>query len=453
MRLKMDEINQQDMEQMKIPNLAWKISFPMIISMISIALYGIVDAIFVSKTGDNALTAISLAYPIQNIITAIALGLAIGVNSLLSRTLGEKDFIKCKKIITNGVKLTFISWVLIAIISTLFCKQVFYFFTNNNEIIGLGTIYIRILAIFSFGSLFQITFEKVLEANGKTKDSMLIQIIGAVVNLVLDPILILGISNFKGLGIKGAAIATILGQIIGMIYGLYLIVKKYEFITFEDLKIIKLEKEIVKNIYKVGLPTTILEIVTSMITFILNKILITLDDSAVDVWGMYERVQKFVYIIIYGLNYGMIPIVGYNLGAGKKQRVKDAIKFFICASIGVTFVGTVVFVLLPSSLVQMFTSSSKTIMLGTEAFRILGIGLICGGVSLVLSASFQSFGEGTYSLIITMCRKVVITLPIIFILKYTFGISIVWWAVSIAEIFTMLISIFLFNKAKRKNNI
>lgn len=279
---------------------------------------------------------------------------------------------------------------------------------------------------------------------------MYVQIIGAVINLILDPIFIFGFLFIKPMGIKGAAIATILGQIVGMTYGIYLVFFKYKMFILSDLKNIKIENSIVKDIYKVGFPTTLLEIVTSMIVFIFNKILIDFGDSAVDIWGIYERVQKFVLITIYGLNYGMIPIVGYNLGAKNYDRVKNTIKYFLKISIAITAIGTIIFMIFPAILVGWFTKTEVTINMGIEAFRVLGIGLVFAGVSLVLSATFQSFGNGSYSLIITMCRKIVITLPIVYLLKNIFGVSIFWWAVSIAEVITMMMSIILFRKAIKK---
>lgn len=444
-----EKTNTIDMENMKISKLAWKISLPMIISMISIALYGILDTIFVSRTGQSALTAIILVYPMQNVITAVALGLAIGINSLLARTLGEKDNDKCKKIIVNGIKLTIISWLCISIISAVFAKVFFSFFTNDEEIIKLGSLYLRIIGIFSVGTFFQITFEKILEAHGKTKDSMFIQIGGAIINLVLDPILIFGIRYLKGFGIAGAAIATVIGQCTGMLYGFYLLLKKYKMLNIKDLLKINLNKEIVKDIYKVGLPTTILEIVTSMITFVLNKILISLNEYSVDVWGIYEKIQRIVLISIYGLNYGMIPIVGYNLGAKKKERVKETIKYFLKLAIIITFIGTIFFEVLPGTLIGWFTTSKDTIHLGINAFRILGIGLVFSGVSLVISASFQSFGEGNYSLIVTLCRKMIISLPIIFLFKNIVGVLIVWWATVIAEIISSIVAIILLKNILR----
>ena len=445
-----NQVKPIDMENMKISKLAWKISLPMIISLISIALYGIIDTIFVSKTGKNALTAIVLVYPIQNIITAIALGLGTGINSLLSRTRGEKNNEKCKKIVVNGIKLTFLSWIITAIISYIISNKIFYFFTNNKEIVDLGSIYFRIIGVFSIGTFFQITTERILESYGKTKDSMLIQISGAVINLILDPILIFGINGSRGLGIKGAAIATIIGQCTGMIYGTYLIIRKYNMIKTKHILEIKFDNIIIKEIYKVGFPTTLLEIATSMITFILNKILISINNYAVDVWGIYTKIQKFVLITIYGLNYGMIPIVGYNIGAKKINRVKETIKYFLKASIIITLVGTLIFIVFPKTLLGWFTNSDETIKLGIKAFRILAFGLVFGGISLVISATFQSFGEGNYSLIVNLCRKIFISLPIIYIFKGIFGVTVVWYATVIAEIIATIVAIILIKKIFNK---
>ena len=428
-----NQVKPIDMENMKISKLAWKISLPMIISLISIALYGIIDTI-----------------PIQNIITAIALGLGTGINSLLSRTRGEKNNEKCKKIVVNGIKLTFLSWIITAIISYIISNKIFYFFTNNKEIVDLGSIYFRIIGVFSIGTFFQITTERILESYGKTKDSMLIQISGAVINLILDPILIFGINGSRGLGIKGAAIATIIGQCTGMIYGTYLIIRKYNMIKTKHILEIKFDNIIIKEIYKVGFPTTLLEIATSMITFILNKILISINNYAVDVWGIYGRIQKFVLITIYGLNYGMIPIVGYNIGAKKINRVKETIKYFLKASIIITLVGTLIFIVFPKTLLGWFTNSDETIKLGIKAFRILAFGLVFGGISLVISATFQSFGEGNYSLIVNLCRKIFISLPIIYIFKGIFGVTVVWYATVIAEIIATIVAIILIKKIFNK---
>ena len=307
-------------EKMDVNKAAWSISIPMVISMISIALYGIVDTIFIANFSENALNAVSLAYPIQNIITALSLGIAIGVNVVLSKSIGEKDENKSSKIIINGILITIITWLIVAVIAGLGTKSFLGFFTDNRELIGLGTSYLKITSIFSVGILFEILFEKILEAHGKTRESMILQMCGAVINLVLDPILIFGYLGMPALGIRGAAIATVIGQISGMIIGAIFIIKN-KIISLETLKEAKFELETSKSILHIGIPTMIMEALSSFIIILVNKILIDISDTAVAVWGIYTKVEKFVFIMIYGFNSGMMPMIGYSLGAKKKEKV------------------------------------------------------------------------------------------------------------------------------------
>ena len=439
-----------EMEKMEIPKLAIKISLPMIISMISIALYGIIDTIFVSNISENALTAISLAYPFQNIITGIGLGTGIGLNSLLARTLGEKKESQIQKTIFNGILLTVLTWIIVAIISVISIKPFLLYFTNNSELISLGSSYLYIISIFSIGTLFQITIEKILEAYGKSKESMIIQISGSLINLILDPILIYGMLGFPKLGITGAAIATIIGQLIGMVIGI-IYIKKYKLITLKISKEnLKLDKEIVKNIYRVGIPTIILEIISSIIILLLNKVLIEFSTLAVSVWGVYGKVDKFVLITIYGLNYGMIPIIAYNYGAKRKDRVIEAIKYFLKLALIITAIGMIIVLVFPIQILKAFDVSNETIEIGVSAFRILSSGFMFAGVNMILSATFQAFGNATYSLIIKLLRKIIISVPLIYILKKIFGITGIWCAFVIAEILSMIIAIILYKKTYNK---
>ena len=439
-----------EMESMSIPKLGLKISIPMVISMISIALYEIVDTMFISNINSEALATISLSIPIIAIITAIALGTSIGINSILAKTLGEKNENKAKKIISIGFLLTLINWIVIAIISIFGIKLFFYYFTDNEVIRNLGDDYLKIISMFSIGSLFQILFEKILEAYGKSKSSMLVQFSGAIVNLILDPILIFGFFNIPALGIKGAAISTVIGQCFGMLLGISLILKN-KIIKPREIISIKVEKEIIKDIYKVGFPTMILEAVSSFISLILNKILITFSESAVSVWGIYNQLQKFVIIIVYGLNYGMIPIIAYNWGAKNKERVKECIKFFLKLAVGVVTIGELIFLLIPQQIISIYNVTDEMLEIGVPAFRILAIGFIFAGISLVFSASFQAFGNGTYSLIVNISRKIIIVLPLILLLRNIIGMSAIWVSFTIAEIVTMVIAIFLYKNIR--NNI
>lgn len=438
----------EQMETMDIKKIALKNSTPMVISMISIALYGIVDTMFVSHISNDALTTISLSTPIVSVITAIGLGTGVGINTILAKTLGEKNKDKVKKIIFTGIILTLISWIFVAILSTLGLKTIFNFFTNNKEIQKMGYDYLSIICVFSIGALFQILFEKILEAHGEAKSSMIIQFSGAIINLILDPILIFGLLHIPELGIQGAAISTIIGQLLGMAIGIYFIVKK-GLIEKNDFRGLKLEGDIVQEVYKVGVPTMILESVGSLITLIINKILIIFSESFVSVWGIYYQLQRFIMIIVYGLNYGMIPIVAYNWGAKKKKRVKETIKFFLKLATIVTTIGALIFLILPGQIASIYKISEETLHNAIIAFRILGLGFIFAGISLVLSASFQAFGNGTYSLIINLSRKIIIVLPLIFLLKGILGIYAVWISFTIAEIITMIIAIILYKKIKK----
>ncbi len=443
----MEDLNRNEMESMNIKKLALKISTPMVISMIAIALYGIVDTIFISKISRDALTAVTLTIPVQSFITAIALGIGIGVNSILAKTLGQKDEKKALQIIIHGILITFICWFIIICCS--FCVRKFFeIFTDNIEVRKLGYDYLLIITVLSLGNLFEILFEKILEAYGKAKESMILQISGAIINLILDPILIFGLFGFPGLGIKGAAISTIIGQVSGMILGLFIILRN-KIIVLKSLYI-KLDLEIISKIFKVGFPTFILETLTSIVTLILNKILITFSEATVSLWGIYYQLQKFVFIVIYGLNYGMIPILAYNWGAKKKDRIKEIIKYFLKLSSIITIIGMIIFFVFPKQLILFYNVNDEILNLGVVAFRILSLSFVFAGISLIFSSVFQAFGNGIYSLLISLFRKVVIVLPIIFIFKDMFGIYSIWLGFLIAEIITCIISTILFRKIKKE---
>lgn len=439
---------ENEMGTMKINKLAFKISIPMVISMISIALYGIVDTMFISKISNNALTTASLSIPIQSIITAIGLGTGIGLNSILAKTLGEQNTEKSKIIIQYGFILTFISWIIVAIISLAALKGFFKFFTTNENIQNLGYDYLFIIGVFSIGSLFQILFEKILEAYGKTKSSMIVQFSGAIINLILDPILIFGYLGLPELGIKGAAISTVIGQCVGMLIGLSILLKK-NIIDLKEFFKIKFQKDIIIDIYKVGIPTMILEAITSFITLILNKVLSEFSETAISVWGIYCQLQKFVIIIVYGFNYGMIPIIAYNWGAKKKERIEESIKCFLRISMVVTLLGELIFLLVPKQIISIYNVSEDLLNIAIPAFRILSLGFVCIGISLVYASTFQAFGNGTYSLIVNMSRQIIIPLPLILILKNIIGINGVWVSFTIGELVTMLIAFLLYKKIKR----
>ena len=437
-------MNNDEMATMPIKKLSIKVATPMVLSMISVALYGIVDAIFISKINSDALTAIYLAMPVQAIITAIGLGTGIGVNALLAKTLGEKNKEKANKIICNGFTFIILSWLIVFLVS-FFGVNIFYkFFTDNEVIRALGNKYLTITAMFSIFNLTELLLEKILEAHGKTKSSLALKFTGAVTNLVLDPILIFGLLGLPAFGITGAAIATIFGQFCGMMVG-FIALRKHNLVNI-NTKDLKINSSIAKDVYKVGLPSIILDSLDSLITLMLNKVLITFSASAVNVWGIYGQLQKFIIIIVYGLNFGMIPIIAYNWGAKNKERIIECIKFFAKLIAGETFIGMLVFLLIPTYLVSMYDSSKEIMTIAVPAFRILSIGFVFAGLSVMLSGTCQAFGKGMESLLINLCRKIIFVIPIIFILKPFAGIYSIWIAFTIGEILTTIVAYTLYKK-------
>lgn len=439
------------MGEEKISKLAFKLSIPMIISMISMAIYNIVDTIFVSGIGENALTAVSLSFPIQVIISAIGLGSGIGINSLLAKMLGKKDEKTSKNIIFTSLLSGIICFLLVILI---FNKNVlikfFELFTCNKEILNLGYNYLRIIVIFSFTTIFSNIFNKILEAYGKAKLSMISQFIGIITNIILDPLLIYGVNGCFSFGIKGAAYATIIGSAFGMIFSLLSI------IWLKDIYKPKLNEcyinfKLFTKIYKVGLPSIILESVAPITTIVLNNILIKFSEDAVTLYGLYYKTQSFIFMIISGLNYGMIPIVAFNYGANKKERVLEAIKLFSKISFIVTAIGTLIFAVFAKNILGIFNVSENILMIGEIAFRILCIGFIFAGQCFIISSVFQALGNGKESLIIFLIRKVIVPFLFIYFSIDILGLNAVWISFTLAEIIAFIIAEVMYKNKKKKD--
>lgn len=439
--------SENKMETMPMNILAFKNSMPIVLSMLSIALYGIIDTMFISWVGKDALTAVALSIPVTAIITAIALGAGIGVNSLLARTLGEKNEDKVRRITQNGLTLAFFSWILVAFVCHLGLDKFLGIFTKDSNIIEQAQQYLYIVGVLSIGTIYQTMVEKILEAHGKSRMSMLVQISGTIINLILDPILIFGYLGFPAMGIKGAAISTVLGQCFGMIVGL-IILRANHLVRIRDIFIVRLEKSICKEIYKVGLSAEIVEIGGACTSLVLNKVLTTFSEDAVAVWGVYYQLQKFITIIVYGFNYGMVPILAYNYGAKNKHRIKDCMKVFARIVMIFTFIGQLVFIIFARQLIGLYTDSSEVMSLAIVAFRILALGFVFAGISLVVSSIFQAFGDGKSSLTVSFARQMGITLPFVLIFARLVGINGVWIAFTVSELLTVLIAIFLYKSNK-----
>lgn len=435
----MSEQKENIMGYMPVRPLLIKMSLPMMISMLVQALYNIVDSIFVARVSEDALTAVSMAFPIQTLSIALGGGLGIGVNAILSRSLGEKNQERVNKSAMMGIFLTFCNYLIVLAVG-LTCVIPFYKLqTTSESIIGYGTDYLTVVCCFSCGIFFQFIFERLLQATGKTFYSMVTQITGAVTNLILDPILIFGLLGFPALGVKGAAIATVAGQILAACMGLFINLRINKEIQFE-LKELKPDMPMIAQIYKIGFPSIIMQSIGSVMVFCINKILIGFSSTAVAVFGVYFKLQSFVFMPIFGLNNGIVPIVAFNYGAKQRKRLVDTVKFGILIAFAIMSVGTIVFELFPNQLFMLFAASDNMLSMGRVALRIIAIHFPIAAVCIVFGSVFQSLGYATYSMFVSIARQLVVLIPAAYILAQFGNVNYVWWAFPIAEGMSLLMS-------------
>ncbi len=420
---------------MPVNKLLLNMSLPMMISMLVQALYNIVDSIFVAKLSENALTAVSLAFPLQTLLIALGTGTGVGVNSLLSKQLGEKNYKQVSVTAMNGIFLAVMSYIVFVIIGIVGVRPFYVSQVKDAdpEILTLGVQYLTIVCVCSFGLYAQLIFEKPLQSTGKTLYSMITQAVGAVTNIILDPILIFGLLGMPKLGVAGAAIATVIGQIVGGTLGLYFNIRKNREIKL-SVKTFKPDVRTIANIYKVGVPSIIMQAIGSVMTYGMNMILITFSSTATAVFGVYFKLQSFFFMPVFGLNNGLIPIVAYNYGAGKRSRLIKAIKCSLVYAFALLFVGFAVFETIPERLLGMFEASEEMLTIGVPALRVIGIHFLVAWFCIIASSVFQALGNGVYSLIVSVARQLVVLLPVAFILAKLGGLHAVWWAFPIAEV-------------------
>lgn len=442
---KQTEVQENKMGTMPINKLLISMSLPMIISMLVQAMYNVVDSIFVSRLGEDALVAVSLAFPIQNLMIAVAVGTSVGINALLSRCLGEKKFKEANLCALNGVFLAVLSYIVFAIFGFIFAERFFVGQTSNPQIIKYGTQYLFVCTVFSFGMFLQIIMDRLLQSTGRTFYNMITQGTGAIINIILDPILIFGLFGFPRLEVTGAAIATVAGQIVGMTLSIIFNIKVNKDIHL-TIKGFKPHLETIKKIYAVGLPSIIMQSITSVMTFGINKILIMFTSTAVSVFGVYFKMQSFVFMPVFGLNNGMVPIVAYNYGAKKKKRIIQTVKMSIVIATGIMLFGFAIFQIFPSQLLKMFNATDDMLTIGTYALRIISISFIFAGFCIILLSVFQALGHGMLSLIVSLIRQLVVILPVAFILAKLGGLHAVWYAFPIADIFSVTFSIIFLRK-------
>lgn len=431
------EINPQEnkMGVMPVNKLILSMSVPIMLSMLVQALYNIVDSIFVSRISENALNAVSLAFPVQNLMIAVATGTGVGINALLSKSLGEKRFERANLTASNGVFLGICSSAVFMVLGALFSRTFFQIQTDVAEIVEGGTQYIQICTICSMGIFVAISIERLLQATGKTIYSMYTQMAGAVLNIIFDPIFIFG---FK-MGVAGAAWATVLGQVAGAVLGVYFNAKKNTEITL-NFKGFRPNGYIIGRIYSVGIPSIIMASIGSVMTFGLNKILIGFTTTATAIFGIYFKLQSFVFMPVFGLNNGMVPIIAYNFGARRPERMIRTVKLGTLYATVVMVLGVAVFQLLPQVLLGMFDASDYMLEIGVPALRIISVHFVLAGFGIVSSSTFQALGHGVLSLVISLVRQLIVLLPAAWLLSLSGQLGLVWWAFPIAEMFSVVLS-------------
>lgn len=428
----MKKLKDNKMGTMPIPKLMLTMSLPAILSMMVQAMYNVVDSIFVSKLGEEALTAVSLAFPIQLIIIACFLGIGTGVNSLISRKIGEKDLDSATNAAEHGFILSGVLYIIIVTIGIFLANNFFVMFTDDSKILGFGTDYIRIIMFFSFGRMFAQAGMSTLQGTGEMVKPMIAQLIGALLNIVLDPILIFGLLGFPAMGVSGAAIATVAAQIVSMIYILVVLFRKDNYIKL-NLKKFKYSSSIIKQILIVGLPVAVMQGLASIMLTGLNLVLASFNETAVAVMGVYFKLQSFVFMPIFGLSQGTMPIIGYNFGARDKDRLMSALKIGISSAVLLTTIGLIVFQLFPVKLLSLFNSTYEMTEIGVVAFRIISLGFPMAAVSIMLSVSFQGMGDAYISLIVSFIRQIIVLLPTAYIFGKLAGLNAVWFGFVISE--------------------
>lgn len=436
------------MGTLPVNKLLISMSLPMMISMLVQALYNVVDSIFVSRICEDALTAVSLAFPLQSLMIALGAGMGVGVNALLSRSLGEGDYDKVNKSAMNGIFLSLINFIIFLLIGIFVTKPFYLSQTSDPEIIAYGVQYLSIVCCCSFGIYTQFIFERILQSTGRTFYTMLTQGLGAIINLILDPILIFGLLGAPKLGVAGAATATVIGQIVAGIAAIIINFKKNDEVRLH-FKGFRPDPVTIRQIYIVGLPSIIMQSIGSVMTYGMNHILIAFSTTATAVFGVYFKLQSFIFMPVFGMNNGMVPIIAYNYGAQKKERLVQTIKLSVCYAEFLMFIGFLVFQFLPEPLFRLFDASEHMMSMGIPALRIISIHFLLAGFCIIIGSVFQALGNGVYSMIVSIARQLVVLLPAAWLLSRLGEVNYVWWAFPIAELASLTISTFFLFKINR----
>lgn len=435
-----EQIRENKMGVMPVGKLLMSMSVPMMISMLVQALYNVVDSYFVAKLSQDALNAVGMSFPVQNLMIAVAVGTGVGINALLSRSLGEKNFEQANETAGNALVLGFLSALVFIVIGLSVPRIFFLAQTDIPGIVEQGTVYLTICCSFSMGLFMSIVFERLLQSTGKTIYTMITQGVGAIINIVLDPILIFGLGPFPQMGVAGAAVATVSGQIVGAVLGIIMNLCVNNELDFR-LRYLRPRGRIIKQIYAVGIPTMVMNSVGSVMVFGLNKILIAFSDTATAVFSVYFKLQSFIFMPIFGLNNGMVPIIAYNYGARNRKRILDTMKLAIITAICIMLAGLAIAEVFPAQLLGLFEASEEMLAIGIPALQIICTSFVFAGFGIVSGSVFQALGHGVLSMMVSIVRQLLVLLPVAHMLAKTGRLELVWLAFPIAEIFAVVMCI------------
>ena len=442
-------MTENKMGVMPVGKLIFTMSLPMILSMLIQALYNVVDSVFVSWINEESLTAVSMAFPIQNLMIAVAVGTGVGVNALLSRSLGEKNYDIANRAAENAVFLAVISCLVFTVLGTLAARVFFAVQSTDPQIVEYGTIYLRICSLGCVGIFIEITMERLLQATGRTFYTMLTQGTVAIINIIMDPVLIFGLGPFPRMEVAGAAAATVLGQIVAAVLAvLFNLTCNHD--IHPTLRGLRPNGPVIRNIYSVGAPSIILNSIGSVMTFGMNQILFAFSSTAVAVFNVYFKLQSFVFMPVFGLNNGMVPIVSYNYGARKRKRLVDTVKFSALLAVAIMLVGLVVIQLFPANILGLFEASPDMLAIGVPALRIISLCFVFAGFSIICSSTFQALGNGLLSMMISIVRQLLILLPAAFFLSLSGSVTAVWWAFPIAELASLALCVIFLRRIYRR---
>ena len=439
------------MGTMPIHKLLITMSVPLMLSMLVQALYNVVDSIFVAKISEDALSAVSLVFPVQNLMIAVATGTGVGVNAMISRRLGQRRFHDANKTANNAIFLAFCSYLVFLVIGLLGSEAFLRAQTNIATIIDYGAVYMKIVCVLCFGVFGQIVLERLLQSTGKTVYTMITQSLGAVINICMDPVLIFGLGPFPEMGVAGAALATVFGQFCAMILALIFNLKVNKELKL-SVKLMRPDVSVIKEIYKIGIPSILMVSISSVMTFAMNKILIQFTSTATAIFGAFSKLQSFVFMPLFGMNNGMVPVIGYNFGAGNKERILKTYKTALTYGCIFMWIGLLIFQIIPGPLLKLFSASEHMLELGIPAMRWMSLAFLTAAVSVISTSLFQAVGKSVYSLIISAARQLVVLIPVAFLLSLTGKLVLVWSALPLAEIVSFAATLLMLIQVKKYLN-